>query len=150
MPSPAGRCSLIRLMRSPAGRSDTGGRRRPGREGVIAEAKRILPDAEIFVQGERRGTAHAVLAARGASRAAPTTSWSSLPTRRSSTPADAVGGMRAPLADGAAVVVLGFRSRRPDRLRPALDGQARRNRRHSRGARRRRGGASTIRSAMAD
>src|SRR3954466_16096461 len=33
---------------------------------VASEAKRGLRDAEIFVQAERRGTAHAVLAARDA------------------------------------------------------------------------------------
>jgi len=30
----------------------------PGSDAVAAEAKRVLPDAEIFVQSERRGTAH--------------------------------------------------------------------------------------------
>ncbi len=34
----------------------------PGREDVAAEAKRIAPEAQIFVQSERLGTAHAVLA----------------------------------------------------------------------------------------
>lgn len=38
----------------------------PGREDVAAEARRVMPAAEIFVQQERRGTAHAVLAARPA------------------------------------------------------------------------------------
>ncbi len=38
----------------------------PGRDDVGAEARRSLPDADIFVQSERRGTAHAVLAARAA------------------------------------------------------------------------------------
>src|SRR5947209_17122150 len=38
----------------------------PAADGVIAEAKRVLPAAEFFVQAERRGTAHAVLAARSA------------------------------------------------------------------------------------
>jgi bifunctional UDP-N-acetylglucosamine pyrophosphorylase/glucosamine-1-phosphate N-acetyltransferase len=38
----------------------------PGREDVAAEVRRIVPAAEIFVQQERRGTAHAVLAARAA------------------------------------------------------------------------------------
>jgi bifunctional UDP-N-acetylglucosamine pyrophosphorylase/glucosamine-1-phosphate N-acetyltransferase len=36
----------------------------PGREDVAAEARALDPRAEIFVQSERRGTAHAVLAAR--------------------------------------------------------------------------------------
>ncbi len=38
----------------------------PGGEALAEAAKRIFPDAEIFVQAERRGTAHAVLAARAA------------------------------------------------------------------------------------
>src|SRR6476660_8259422 len=38
----------------------------PAAEGVAAEVKRVIPEAEIFVQAERRGTAHAVLAAKSA------------------------------------------------------------------------------------
>src|SRR5438552_1629635 len=38
----------------------------PGEAAVAAEVKRLSPNAECFVQDERRGTAHAVLAARGA------------------------------------------------------------------------------------
>src|SRR5258707_6730613 len=38
----------------------------PKSEAVVDEARRILPKAEMFVQAERRGTAHAVLAARAA------------------------------------------------------------------------------------
>src|SRR4051812_11192694 len=38
----------------------------PASEPVAAEAKRALPKAQIFVQSERRGTAHAVLCARNA------------------------------------------------------------------------------------
>ncbi len=36
----------------------------PGQDKVAAEAKRIAPGARMFVQKERRGTAHALLAAR--------------------------------------------------------------------------------------
>src|SRR5271166_451033 len=36
----------------------------PGQDDVAAEAKRILPKAATFTQHERRGTAHAVLAAK--------------------------------------------------------------------------------------
>ena len=44
----------------------------PGQDEVAAEAERVLPDAAIFVQRERRGTAHAVLAAKaGASTRRP-------------------------------------------------------------------------------
>src|SRR5262245_29449598 len=38
----------------------------PKSDEVAAEARRIFPDAESFVQEERRGTAHAVLAAKAA------------------------------------------------------------------------------------
>ncbi|MEA3135181.1 MAG: bifunctional UDP-N-acetylglucosamine pyrophosphorylase / glucosamine-phosphate N-acetyltransferase, partial [Gammaproteobacteria bacterium] len=38
----------------------------PGQDAVAAEAKRARPDAATFVQGDRLGTAHAVLAARDA------------------------------------------------------------------------------------
>ena len=38
----------------------------PGEGAVGAEVKRVSPAAECFVQQERRGTAHAVLAARAA------------------------------------------------------------------------------------
>ena len=38
----------------------------PDAEAVEAEAKRVLPVAETIVQAERRGTAHAVLAAKSA------------------------------------------------------------------------------------
>src|ERR1700728_3096652 len=36
----------------------------PNHETVAAEVKRVRPDAAIFIQRERLGTAHAVLAAR--------------------------------------------------------------------------------------
>src|SRR3974390_2297661 len=38
----------------------------PSQDAVASEAKRILPEADIFTQHERRGTAHAVLAAKSA------------------------------------------------------------------------------------
>src|SRR5207248_1436497 len=38
----------------------------PAADAVVTEARRLVPDAEIFVQTERRGTAHAVLAAKSA------------------------------------------------------------------------------------
>ena len=38
----------------------------PNSDTVATEAKRVLHSVEIFVQAERRGTAHAVLAARDA------------------------------------------------------------------------------------
>src|SRR6202000_2753259 len=39
----------------------------PDHESVAAEAKRVRPDAATFIQRERLGTAHAVVAARGVS-----------------------------------------------------------------------------------
>ena len=41
----------------------------PHHEAVMAEAKRVLPNAECFEQRSRKGTAHAVLAAEGRDRA---------------------------------------------------------------------------------
>src|SRR5690606_23746691 len=38
----------------------------PGRHDVAAEARRCAPQAEVFVQAERGGTAHDVLVARKA------------------------------------------------------------------------------------
>ena len=38
----------------------------PGRDDVAAAARGFAPEAEVFVQNERRGTAHATLAARAA------------------------------------------------------------------------------------
>ena len=81
----------------------------PGEDAVAAEIKRVVPDAECFIQRERRGTAHAVLAARAAiERQAdeilivygdtPLVQPASLSRLR-----DAIGG-------GAAVAVLGFRA----------------------------------------
>jgi bifunctional UDP-N-acetylglucosamine pyrophosphorylase/glucosamine-1-phosphate N-acetyltransferase len=84
----------------------------PEHAAVAAEARRIIPDAEIFVQTERRGTAHAVLAARDAiARAADDILivFGDTPLIRPPT----LARMRAALADGAAVVVLGFRPADP-------------------------------------
>ena len=121
----------------------------PGAEGVIAEAKSILPDAEIFVQGERRGTAHAVLAARSAIAREPDdvlVVFGDTPLIRPQT----LSRMRHALAQGAALVVLAFRPTDPDRLRPDSDDRRRRNHRHSRGARRGRGRAQRSGCAMPD
>src|SRR5215472_9358169 len=38
----------------------------PGQDAVVAAAKALVPDAAFYIQQERRGTAHAVLAARAA------------------------------------------------------------------------------------
>ncbi|PWT87153.1 MAG: bifunctional N-acetylglucosamine-1-phosphate uridyltransferase/glucosamine-1-phosphate acetyltransferase [Proteobacteria bacterium] len=84
----------------------------PGADAVAAEAERAMPGVEIFVQGERRGTAHAVLAARDALARAPEdvlVIFGDTPLIRGAT----LARMRAALADGAALVVLGFRAADP-------------------------------------
>ncbi|MFL5224333.1 MAG: NTP transferase domain-containing protein, partial [Microvirga sp.] len=84
----------------------------PGRDDVGAEARRFVPDAEIFVQGERLGTAHAVLAARAAlERGADDVviAFADTPLIEAAT----FARLRAPLAAGAAVAVLGFEARDP-------------------------------------
>ncbi len=82
----------------------------PDREDVGAEARRYAPRTEVFVQTERRGTAHAVLAARQAIEGS-----SSLLIVFGDTPLLRADTLKA-LADGlkeAAVAVLGFRAADP-------------------------------------
>ncbi len=84
----------------------------PGQEAVAAEARRILPGAECFVQGERRGTAHAVLAAKSAIERQPDDIlivYGDTPFIRPAT----LTRLRAALAANAAVAVLGFRPADP-------------------------------------
>jgi bifunctional UDP-N-acetylglucosamine pyrophosphorylase/glucosamine-1-phosphate N-acetyltransferase len=84
----------------------------PDHAAVAAEARQVLPDAEFFVQTERRGTAHAVLAAKPAlMRGADDilVIFGDTPLIRPQT----LGKLRAALADGAAVAVLGFRPEDP-------------------------------------
>jgi bifunctional UDP-N-acetylglucosamine pyrophosphorylase / glucosamine-1-phosphate N-acetyltransferase len=84
----------------------------PDADAVATEARRVLPDAESFVQAERRGTAHAVLAAKAAIARKPDdvlVIFADTPLIRPQT----LARMRAALADGAAVVVLGFRPADP-------------------------------------
>ena len=96
----------------------------PGADTVADEAARAAPGAEIFVQAERRGTAHAVLAARAAlARGADDVLviFGDTPLIRPHT----LTRMRAALAQGAAVVVLGFRPKDPSGYgRLVLDGDA--------------------------
>jgi bifunctional UDP-N-acetylglucosamine pyrophosphorylase / glucosamine-1-phosphate N-acetyltransferase len=84
----------------------------PDADSVAAEAKGVLPDAEIFVQTERRGSAHAVLAARRAIARGPDdilVIFGDTPLIRPQT----LCRMRQALAEGAALAVLGFRPRDP-------------------------------------
>ncbi|QJP12825.1 bifunctional UDP-N-acetylglucosamine diphosphorylase/glucosamine-1-phosphate N-acetyltransferase GlmU [Starkeya sp. ORNL1] len=84
----------------------------PGRDDVAKEVKSIAPDAEIFVQAERRGTAHAVLAARAALERG----YDDVVVMYGDTPlveGSTLSALRTPLAEGAAVTVLGFRPADP-------------------------------------
>ncbi len=84
----------------------------PHQEAVAAEAERVLPGAQCFVQQKRRGTAHAVLAARSAIERRPDDIlivYGDTPLIR----AETLKKLRAPLAAGAAVAVLGFRPAEP-------------------------------------
>jgi bifunctional UDP-N-acetylglucosamine pyrophosphorylase / glucosamine-1-phosphate N-acetyltransferase len=84
----------------------------PDHKAVADEVRRIRPDAETFVQRERLGTAHAVLAAREAiARGA-----DDLLVAFGDTPlisAETFARMRSPLAKGAVLTVLGFRAADP-------------------------------------
>jgi len=81
----------------------------PGEEAVAAEVKRVCPDAECFVQHERRGTAHAVLAARAAIERGADDILIVYGDTPLIAPAS-LSRLRAAIASGAAVAVLGFRA----------------------------------------
>lgn len=84
----------------------------PDREDVEKEARKRLPEARIFVQRERLGTAHAVLSAKDALTAKSDDviiAFGDTPLVKTET----FSKLRAPLADGAAVVVMGFEARDP-------------------------------------
>lgn len=84
----------------------------PGRDDVAAEATRHAPTADIFVQHERLGTAHAVLAARSALDRG----FDDVIIAFADTPlirAETFLALRGILAGGASVVGLGFEARDP-------------------------------------
>ena len=84
----------------------------PDHQAVADEAKRIRPDALTFVQQERLGTAHAVLAARDAIARG----VDDLLIAFGDTPlisAETFARLRAALAKGAAIAALGFRAADP-------------------------------------
>ncbi|WP_371346353.1 bifunctional UDP-N-acetylglucosamine diphosphorylase/glucosamine-1-phosphate N-acetyltransferase GlmU [Ancylobacter sp. IITR112] len=84
----------------------------PDHDRVAAEVRRVAPEAEVFVQSERRGTAHAVLAARTALERG----YDDVVVMYGDTPLvrpETLAALRAPLAEGAAVSVLGFRPADP-------------------------------------
>ena len=84
----------------------------PDHGAVAAEALALAPKATIFKQAQRRGTAHAVLAARKAIARRPDdilVMFGDTPLVRPQTLRD----LRAALGQGAAVAVLGFRPENP-------------------------------------
>jgi bifunctional UDP-N-acetylglucosamine pyrophosphorylase / glucosamine-1-phosphate N-acetyltransferase len=84
----------------------------PAAAAVAAEAERASPGIEIFVQADRRGTAHAVLAAKAAIARTPDdvlVIFADTPLIRPQT----LARMRHAIAQGAAVAVLGFRPQDP-------------------------------------
>jgi bifunctional UDP-N-acetylglucosamine pyrophosphorylase/glucosamine-1-phosphate N-acetyltransferase len=84
----------------------------PGQDKVAAAATAALPGAKIFVQTERSGTAHAVLAAREALAGGADdilVVFADTPLVRP----DTLARLREPLRRGKAVVVLGFRPKSP-------------------------------------
>jgi bifunctional UDP-N-acetylglucosamine pyrophosphorylase/glucosamine-1-phosphate N-acetyltransferase len=84
----------------------------PGQDDVAGEVRRVLPEAATFIQRERLGTAHAVLAAKVAiERGADDILivYGDTPLIRPAT----LSRLRAPLAAGAALAVAGFRPADP-------------------------------------
>jgi bifunctional UDP-N-acetylglucosamine pyrophosphorylase/glucosamine-1-phosphate N-acetyltransferase len=84
----------------------------PDHHKVTEEARRVSPDIATFVQTERLGTAHAVLAARDAVAKGA----DDLLIVFGDTPlidASTFERLRAPLKDGAALAVLGFHAKDP-------------------------------------
>jgi bifunctional UDP-N-acetylglucosamine pyrophosphorylase/glucosamine-1-phosphate N-acetyltransferase len=82
----------------------------PDRDDVAAEARNLVPSAEVHIQAERRGTAHAVLAARAAIE-----EGGDILVVFADTPllhAQTLGGLADALKD-AAIAVLGFRPADP-------------------------------------
>lgn len=83
----------------------------PEHEAVHDEAGKYYPGAEIFVQRERLGTAHAVLAAREGLKEGDDAIilYGDTPLLRP----ESIKSLRAALASGAAVSVLGFQAKTP-------------------------------------
>jgi bifunctional UDP-N-acetylglucosamine pyrophosphorylase / glucosamine-1-phosphate N-acetyltransferase len=84
----------------------------PGREDVAAEARRLVPDATIHVQVERKGTGHALLQAE----AELAKGYDDVIVAFGDTPLvrpETFGRLRSAVAAGAAVVALGFEAANP-------------------------------------
>jgi bifunctional UDP-N-acetylglucosamine pyrophosphorylase / glucosamine-1-phosphate N-acetyltransferase len=110
----AGRSLLAHVLAalSQAGQTRTAVVVGPDHAAVAAEAKAVLPGAQVFVQTERRGTAHAVLAARAALEKGA----DDILVIFGDTPLilpETLTRLRGALANGAAVAVLGFRPADP-------------------------------------
>jgi bifunctional UDP-N-acetylglucosamine pyrophosphorylase/glucosamine-1-phosphate N-acetyltransferase len=84
----------------------------PGRDDVAAEARRMFPGASVHVQTERRGTAHAVLAAREAVARGHEDVLVLFADTPLIDPAT-LRHLREGLATGKAVVALGFEAKDP-------------------------------------
>ena len=85
----------------------------PDRDDLAAEARKWAPQAEAFVQSERRGTAHATLAAR----AAIARGYDDVLIAYADCPlisGGSLAALRAGLAAGDALVVLGFEAADPN------------------------------------
>ncbi len=110
----AGRSMLAHAMKALAG---AGAERiavvvGPGADAVAAEARRHGSDVEIHVQAERRGTAHAALAARSSIERG----WDDILVIYADGPllrAETLRGLRGGLAEGAGLVALGFEAADP-------------------------------------
>ncbi len=84
----------------------------PDRADVAAEVRALMPSARIFVQSERKGTAHAVLAARAALDGGHDdilVAFADTPLIRPTT----FSALREALAGGAQIAALGFEARDP-------------------------------------
>lgn len=84
----------------------------PDHDAVAAEIARIAPGSSVYVQRERLGTAHAVLAARAALEKG----YDDVVVMYGDTPLvrpETIAALRAPLAQGAGIAVLGFRPADP-------------------------------------
>jgi bifunctional UDP-N-acetylglucosamine pyrophosphorylase/glucosamine-1-phosphate N-acetyltransferase len=84
----------------------------PGQEAVVRAARAAMPSAEFYLQHERRGTAHAVLAAKAALARGADDVVVAFGDTPLITP-ETVARLRGALAAGAGVAVLGFRSADP-------------------------------------
>jgi bifunctional UDP-N-acetylglucosamine pyrophosphorylase/glucosamine-1-phosphate N-acetyltransferase len=88
----------------------------PGQDAVVAAAKALVPDAAFYLQQDRRGTAHAVLAARAALVPEHGEGADDVVIAFADTPLvtrETIMRLRGALAGGAGVAVLGFRPADP-------------------------------------